>query len=67
MGIRPTTPLPALVNKGATAGIGAEWEELYEYLPWEATPLARNDAFPTRVAVFRSTRPNNNFPAILTA
>ncbi len=61
-GVRPLSTLPQTFAKGATTNFSLEWEELYETLYWQHTPMARNDAFPTRVAVFRSTKTEAQFP-----
>ena len=61
-GVRPTTVLPTNMVRGATASISLEWEDLYEYLYWQHAPMSRNDAFPTRVGVFRSSKTEAQFP-----
>ncbi len=61
-GVRPTGSFPSSIEKGTNVEVGIEWEDLYEYLPWENTPLARNEAFPARVAVFRSSKTEALFP-----
>jgi len=61
-GVRPTDPLPTSLVKGGTVEIAIEWEDLNEYLPWQSTPLARNEAFPNRVAIFRSSKTENMYP-----
>ena len=61
-GVRPMTNFPTTVAKGSTVNMPMEWEDLYEYLPWENTPMARNDAFPARVAVFRSSKTEAQYP-----
>jgi len=65
-GIRPTCALPTNVVKGGQYAISFKWEELMEYLPWERTSLTRNDAFPTRVAVFRSSKTEARHPGHFT-
>ena len=42
-----------------------EWEDLYESLWWRNTPQSRNDAYPGRVAVYRSTKTETQFPGHL--
>ncbi|MBN1270402.1 MAG: putative Ig domain-containing protein, partial [Kiritimatiellae bacterium] len=54
-GLRPIN-MPSYVFAGGTAGIQVEWENLVEYLPWQNTPMVRNEAFPSRVGVFRSNK-----------
>ncbi|MBN1269718.1 MAG: hypothetical protein JXB04_09035, partial [Kiritimatiellae bacterium] len=61
-GVRPTAALPTTVAKGDHLEVPIVWEDLYEYLPWENTPISRNDAFPDRVAVFRSSKTEARFP-----
>jgi outer membrane protein assembly factor BamB/photosystem II stability/assembly factor-like uncharacterized protein len=61
-GVRPTAPLPSDLQKDQQVSMDIEWEDLYEYLPWEVTPMTRNDAFPNRVAVFRSGKTEAQFP-----
>ena len=65
-GLRPTNSLPTSVTKGQAVSIPIEWEDLYEQLAWQGTPIARNDSFPTRVAVFRSNKTEAQFPGHLT-
>ncbi|MDD2237587.1 MAG: hypothetical protein PHG65_10315, partial [Kiritimatiellae bacterium] len=50
------------MDKGDSVQIDIEWEDLYEYLPWEATPLARADAYPARIAIFRSSKTEQAYP-----
>ncbi|MFH0954024.1 MAG: beta-galactosidase [Verrucomicrobiota bacterium] len=64
-GISPASPLPTSMTKGISTNIAVEWEELYEYLYWQHSPMSRNDAFPTRVALFRSTKTEQQFPGHL--
>ncbi|MDD4734814.1 MAG: YCF48-related protein [Kiritimatiellae bacterium] len=61
-GVRPTTALPTTIDKGDQIEVGIEWEDLYEYLPWEVTPMTRNDSFPNRIAVFRSGKTEAQYP-----
>ncbi|MBN1270476.1 MAG: beta-galactosidase [Kiritimatiellae bacterium] len=61
-GARPADGLPAVLSKGGTTNVTFEWEDLYEYLSWENTPIARNDAFAGRVAVFRSSKTEAQYP-----
>ena len=65
-GLRPTNTLPSTLSKGQSVGVGLEWEDLYEQLSWQNTPLTRNSAFPSRVAVFRSLKTESQFPGHLT-
>ncbi len=64
-GVRPTAGVPTNLVKGTQYEIPIEWENLYEYLPWETTPMSRNSAFPNRVALFRSTKTEAQFPGQL--
>jgi len=61
-GISPLQPLPTDIRQGENFNISVEWEDLYEYLDWQGTPLARNDAFPARVAIFRSSKTEARYP-----
>ena len=61
-GVRPTTNVPVSLAKGQTVSMGLKWEELYETLYWQNTPLAREGAFPNRIAVFRSSKTESQFP-----
>ena len=65
-GLRPTNALPATVTKGQAVSVPIEWEDLYEQLFWQNTPLTRNQAYPTRVAVFRSSKTEAQFPGHFT-
>lgn len=65
-GLRPTNTLPSSITKGQSVAVGLEWEDLYEQLFWQNTPLMRNSAFPSRVAVFRSLKTESQFPGHLT-
>ncbi len=58
-GVRPTAATPTNIVKGGTYSLPLEWEELYEPLFWQLTPMARNEQFPSRVAVFRSSKTEN--------
>jgi photosystem II stability/assembly factor-like uncharacterized protein len=64
-GVRPTAALPVSLSKGDEFSVPIEWENLYEHLPWETTPLTRNEAFPSRVALFRSLKTEAQFPGQL--
>ena len=64
-GVRPTATLPTALEKGDEFSVPIEWENLYEHLPWETTPMTRNDAFPGRVALFRSLKTEAQFPGQL--
>ena len=61
-GVAPTSKLPAALAKGSSTNVTVEWEELYEHLYWQHAPMTRNSAFPTRVAVYRSTKTERQFP-----
>jgi len=54
-GIKPTT-LPTSLAQGSTSDININWESLPEYLSWEVTPLFREEAFPGRVLVYKSSK-----------
>jgi outer membrane protein assembly factor BamB len=64
-GVRPTNTIPATVSMGQTVTLNTEWEDLYEQLWWQNTPMTRNEAYPSRVAVFRSTKTESRFPGQL--
>jgi len=64
-GVRPTETLPTTLDKGDTFDLGYEWEELYEPLYWQNTPMVRGDAFASRVAVYRSTKTEAFYPGHL--
>ncbi len=55
-GVNPVSEFPEVIQKGDSVNVSVEWEDLNEYLGWENTPLARADAFPDRVAIFRSSK-----------
>ncbi|MFH0881005.1 MAG: LamG domain-containing protein, partial [Lentisphaerota bacterium] len=61
-GVRPTESVPVMLDKGGSYTIGYEWEDLYEYLPWEVTPLTRNSSFPDRIAIYRSSKTEQFYP-----
>jgi hypothetical protein len=61
-GIRPTNLLPTTLSPGSNVAMDLEWEGLYEQLAWQATPMTRNDAYPGRVAVYRSTKTESLYP-----
>ena len=65
-GIRPDAAPPATIEKGDTVSLPVTWQQVYEQLPWQNTPLGRNDAFPTRVALFRSTKTEAAYPGHFT-
>ncbi|KPK42528.1 MAG: hypothetical protein AMJ78_02245 [Omnitrophica WOR_2 bacterium SM23_29] len=54
-GIKPTT-LPTILTKGSFYNINIRWESLPEYLWWEVTPLFREEAFPGRILVYKSSK-----------
>jgi len=64
-GIAPVGAVPQSLVKGATTNLTVKWEDLTEQLFWQNTPLDRNQSFPCRVAIFRSTKTerlySNNF------
>ncbi len=55
-GVRPTSATPTNMTLGSSYALPIEWEDLYEPLSWQLTPGARNDQFPSRVGVFRSSK-----------
>ncbi|NCC50259.1 MAG: PKD domain-containing protein [Spartobacteria bacterium] len=61
-GLKPTSVLPTVMNPGDQVEIDIKWEDLNEYLSWEVTPLARNDSFPNRVAIYRSRKTEDMYP-----
>ena len=61
-GINSAAPMPLSLSKGMTTNITLRWQDLYEPLYWQNTPWARNDAFPSRVAVYRSRKTENLYP-----
>ena len=65
-GVRPTNGVPATVTKGQAVSLPVEWEDLYEYLWWQNTPVTRNDSFAPRVAVFRSSKTEARYPGHFT-
>ena len=58
-GIRATNEIPTSLEKGDSVDLNIEWENVYEYLGWENTPIARAESFPPRVAIFRSSKTEN--------
>jgi hypothetical protein len=64
-GIRPTNALPSTLTKGQAVTMNMEWEDLGEALWWKNTPVSRNEAYPGRVAVYRSTKTEAQFPGHL--
>ncbi|HEY8241396.1 MAG TPA: hypothetical protein VIH35_08115, partial [Kiritimatiellia bacterium] len=60
-GVRVTNALPANLTKGQAVTMNTEWEEAYEQLYWQNTPMARNDAYAGRVAVYRSNKTEAQF------
>lgn len=61
-GLKPTM-LPSSIAKGGVYEINIKWEDLPEYLSWEVTPLFREEAFPGRVLVYRSSKTQAYDPA----
>jgi glycosyl hydrolase family 42 (putative beta-galactosidase) len=61
-GVSPVSRLPGVVNLGSQAQLRFKWEDLPETLWWETTPVRRNETFPARVAVFRSSKTKDLFP-----
>ncbi|MBN1268995.1 MAG: beta-galactosidase [Kiritimatiellae bacterium] len=61
-GIKPQDPLPTSLSKGDTVNAPVIWQNLYEQLPWQNTPMTRADGFPSRVALFRSTKTEAAYP-----
>ncbi|MBN1270540.1 MAG: beta-galactosidase, partial [Kiritimatiellae bacterium] len=61
-GVRPVGVLPTALAKGDTAYLDVEWEDLYEQLAWQNTPLVRNETFPGRVGLFRSSKTEALYP-----
>ena len=61
-GVRPSTNVPTSITKGQSLSIPLKWENLYETLSWQNSPLTRNSAFPARVAVYRSSKTEAQFP-----
>ncbi len=61
-GVRPTSSTPTNMAPGSSYSLPTEWEDLYEPLPWQLTPVTRNDQFPSRVALFRSSKTESQFP-----
>ncbi len=53
---------PTSLEKGQTCSLTINWEDLYEYLSWEVTPLSREVAFPGRALVYKSTKTEAQFP-----
>jgi outer membrane protein assembly factor BamB len=60
--LRPVTTIPTNMVQGVATDIDVEWEELYEQYSWQNTPLARNDSFPSRIAVLRSSKTEAQYP-----
>jgi hypothetical protein len=60
-GVRPTSALATNMTKGGSTTVPVEWEDLYEPLSWQNTPLTRNVSFPTRVAVLRSSKTESQY------
>ncbi len=61
-GLRPTNAMPATLSKGQAVNVGVEWEDLYEQLFWQTTPLTRGQVFPSRIAVLRSSKTETWYP-----
>ena len=60
-GVRPTSAVPTNMTKGGTSTLPVEWEELYEPLSWQNTPMARNDELPdARRAFCARARPRRS-------
>ena len=55
-GIAPTSQVPLHITKGDVTNLPVVWEDMYEQLYWQNTPLARGVSFPPRVAVYRSSK-----------
>ncbi|HEY8241748.1 MAG TPA: hypothetical protein VIH35_09890, partial [Kiritimatiellia bacterium] len=64
-GVRPTSVWTNTLTKGGSATNSLEWENMYETLFWQNTPFARADAYPNRVAIYRSTKTESNYPGHL--
>jgi hypothetical protein len=62
-GVNPASTIVTNLVKGQGISIPIVWENLYEYLSWQGTPMQRNDAFPARVGLFRSTKTQALYPA----
>lgn len=54
-GLLPLKSIQSLTT-GSTVEIPFRWGDLPEYLSWQTTPIRRQEAFPSRVALFRSTK-----------
>ncbi len=65
-GVRPTAAVATNMTKGGSTTVPIEWEELYEPLSWENTPLTRNASYPTRIAVLRSSKTETQYPGHFT-
>ncbi len=65
-GIQVTNALSSTLAKGSNVAMNLEWEELYEALDWKNTPVARNESYPSRVAVYRSSKTEAQFPGHFT-
>ena len=61
-GVRPSTNVPTSITKGQSLSFALKWEDLYETLSWQNTPLTRNSAYPGRVALYRSSKTEAQFP-----
>ncbi|HEY8241565.1 MAG TPA: hypothetical protein VIH35_08965, partial [Kiritimatiellia bacterium] len=60
-GVRPTNAVPTALTLGQTVTFPVEWENAYEILPWQNTPLSRESAFGGRVAVYRSSKTESQY------
>ena len=65
-GIRPTSTITNTLTKGQVVSVPVEWEDLYEQLYWQNTPLSRNVSFPSRVAFVRSSKTEQFYPGQFT-
>jgi hypothetical protein len=63
-GIKPDE-VPETLVKGEAVELNVEWQDLYEQLPWQNTPMTRADAFPDRVALYRSLKTEAQYPGHL--
>jgi hypothetical protein len=64
-GTRPIGTWTSTVTKGGSVTNTIEWENMYETLFWQNTPMSRGDAYPNRVAIYRSTKTESNYPGHL--
>ncbi len=61
--VYPESPTPTNLVKGQAIDLPVTWENLYETLPWQNTPMMRNEVFPARVGLFRSTKTQALYPS----